>query len=445
MSKAVLIHHARIINEGKIEENDLLIKDGRIERIGTYRPPYLYEELDARGLFLIPGIIDDQVHFRQPGLTYKADIGSESRACLAGGVTSFMEMPNTIPAATTLDLVEQKFQLAATESYGNYSFYLGASDHNLDEIKKISPQQYAGVKIFMGSSTGDLLVQDEQALEAIFQYSPTLIATHCEDEPMYRQKLEEYKIKYCDDIPASCHEFIRSAEGCLKSSSKAVGLARRFNSRLHILHLSTEEELVLFSNLIPLNQKRITAEVCVHHLYFDSSDYQELNNKIKCNPSIKDGRHRRALFSALKDDRLDIIATDHAPHTLEEKSGGYLQSASGLPLVQHSLQIMLDFYHQGMISLEMIVDKMCHAPAVCFQVEERGFIREGYFADLCLLDTDDLQLVLKDNIYYKCGWSPLENRQFRGIVKSTWVNGELVFNEGNFKGPGSGQRLRFNR
>ncbi len=445
MTKAVLIHQVRIVNEGKIEEKDLLIEGDRITHIGSYRPAFNYEEIDGKGHFLIPGIIDDQVHFRQPGLTYKADIGSESRAGVAGGVTSFMEMPNTIPAATTLDLVEQKFDLAANESFCNYSFYLGASDHNLDEIKKVDPAIYAGVKIFMGSSTGDLFVQDERALERIFQESPTLIATHCEDEMMYRQKLEEYKIKYGDGIPAHCHEYIRSTEGCLTSSTKAVGLARRFGSRLHILHISTEEELVLFSNLIPLDQKKITSEVCVHHLYFDQEDYKELHNKIKCNPSIKASRHRKALWKALMDNRLDIVATDHAPHTLEEKTGGYLQSASGLPLIQHSLQIMLDFYHQGVISLENIVEKMCHSPAICFQVKDRGFIREGYYADLCLLDADDLQLVLKENLYYKCGWSPLENRQFRGKVKATWVNGELIYQEGKFKGPGFGRRLIFDR
>jgi len=445
MPKAVLIHQVRLVNEGKIEDTDLLIEGDRISHIGSYRPEYKYEEVDGKGLFLIPGIIDDQVHFRQPGLTHKADIGSESRAGVAGGVTSFMEMPNTIPAATTLDLLEQKFELATRESFCNYSFYLGASDYNLDEIKKLNPAIYAGVKIFMGSSTGDLLVQNDHSLEMIFQESPSLIATHCEDEGMYRQKLEEYKIKFCDDIPAHCHEYIRSAEGCLASSSKAVGLARRFGSRLHILHISTEEELDLFSNLIPLDQKRITSEVCVHHLYFDQEDYKDLQNKIKCNPSIKSSRHRKALLKALLDNRLDIIATDHAPHTLEEKTRGYLQAASGLPLIQHSLQIMLDFYHQGLITLENIVEKMCHSPAICFQVKERGFIREGYYADLCLVDADDLQLVSKDNIYYKCGWSPLENRQFRGKAKATWVNGELIYHDGKFKGPGFGHRLGFNR
>jgi len=445
MSKALLIHQARIINEGKIEENDLLISGERIEHIGPGRPPYPFDEIDAKGLYLIPGIIDDQVHFRQPGLTYKADIGSESRAGVAGGVTSFMEMPNTIPAATSIELLNQKFELASKESYCNYSFYLGASDHNIEEIKNVDPLKHAGVKIFMGSSTGDLLVQDERALELIFKESPTLIATHCEDEKMYRQKLEEYKVNFCDEIPAHCHEFIRSAEGCLASSTRAVGLASRYGSRLHILHISTEEELALFTNEIPLDQKRITAEVCVHHLYFDSTDYRELSNKIKCNPSIKESRHRKALLSAVKDHRLDIIATDHAPHTLQEKIGGYFQSASGLPLIQHSLQIMLSFYHQGLISLEEIVNKMCHHPAICFQVKERGFIREGYFADLCLVDTEDINLVLKENIYYKCGWSPLENRQFRGRVFATWVNGERVYENGIFKGPGSGHPLLFTR
>lgn len=445
MPKALLIHQARIVNDGKIEENDVLIEGDRISRIGSNRPQFKYEEFDAQGRFLMPGIIDDQVHFREPGLTYKADIGSESRAGVAGGVTSFMEMPNTIPAATTLDLLEQKFDLARNESFCNYSFYLGASDHNLEEIKKVDPYRYAGIKIFMGSSTGDLLVQDEGALEKIFRESPTLIATHCEDERMYRHKLEEYKVKYGEEIPAHCHEFIRSAEGCLTSSTKAVGLAQQFGSRLHILHISTEEELTLFSNLIPLEQKKITAEVCVHHLFFDQGDYATLNNKIKCNPSIKAGHHRKALWNALMDNRLDIIATDHAPHTLQEKTGGYLQAASGLPLIQHSLQIMLDFYHHGLISLESIVEKMCHSPARCFQVMDRGYIREGYFADLCLVDTEEQQLISKENIYYKCGWSPLENRSFRGRVKTTWVNGNMVFQDGKFFGSGYGHRLSFNR
>lgn len=445
MTTNTLILGAKIINEGNIIESDVYLKNGRIDSIGSHRPEEKHNEVRAEGLYLMPGIIDDQVHFREPGYTQKADIHTESRAAAAGGVTSFMEMPNTKPVATDLLRLEEKYDIARQSSYTNYSFFLGASTDNLDQIQQMDPERICGIKIFMGSSTGDLLVDDDRALENIFRESPTLIATHCEDEAMFRARLQEYKVKFCDHIPASSHEFIRSKEGCLLSSSKAVHLARKFGSRLHILHISTAEELALFPNDLPLLQKKITSEVCVHHLYFDASDYATLENKIKCNPSIKSAYHRKALFEGLLEDRLDIIATDHAPHLLSEKIGGYLQSASGLPLVQHALVIMLDFYHQGKISLEKLVTKMCHAPADCFKIRERGYIREGYHADLVLLDPNEPGLITKENIFYKCGWSPLEGKQFRGRVVSTWVNGFPVYDQSGFGLTGRGQRLLFDR
>ena len=445
MNETILIHEARIINQGKITESDVLIKNHRIEHIGTERPSGRFSEKVANGLYLMPGIIDDQVHFREPGYTYKGDIASESRAGVAGGVTSFMEMPNTKPLATNKERLEAKYSIASTQAYANYSFYLGATDHNLDEIKNVAVDEVCGVKIFMGSSTGDLLVKDLKSLERIFEESPTLIATHCEDEDLFQKKLEEYKIKFADHIPARCHEYIRSSEGCLMSSSRAVALAKQFNSRLHILHITTEDELSLFSNAIPLEQKRITSEVCVHHLYFDSNDYESLGNKIKCNPSIKAPHHRKALMKALLDDRLDVIATDHAPHSLEEKIGSYLNAASGLPLIQHTLQVMLSFYHDGLISLEQIIFKMCHAPALCFKIKERGYIREGYYADLVLFNPEERILVKNEDLLYKCQWSPLEGAQLFGRIDTTWVNGYPVFNQGQVNEAGRGMRLRFNR
>ena len=441
----IVIKGAKIINEGNIQEKDLYIKKGRIEKIGSVFPAERVREINAEGLFLMPGIIDDQVHFREPGLIHKADIASESKAAAAGGVTSYMEMPNTKPVASTIELLEEKYGIAHRCSYANYSFYLGATENNIDEIKKLDPNSNAGVKIFMGSSTGDLLVDDDRALEKIFAESPCLIATHCEDEALYRKRLEEYKVKFCDEIPAYCHEYIRSAEGCLLSSIKAANLATRFDSRLHILHISTLDEIALFRNDVPLSDKKITAEVCVHHLYFDSEDYAELGNKIKCNPSIKAPENRKALMKALLEDKLDVVATDHAPHLLVEKIGSYLTAASGLPLVQQSLQIMLGFYHEDIISLENIVRKMCHAPADCFKVKERGYIREGYFADLVLFDPNELTLLQKEDLLYKCGWSPLEEFQLRGWVHSTFVNGYPIYDHGRFTSFKAGQRLEYNR
>ncbi len=441
----IVIKGAKIINEGKILEQDLYIKQGRIEKIGSLSSPERVREINADGLYLMPGIIDDQVHFREPGFIHKADIASESKAAVAGGVTSFMEMPNTRPVASTIDLLEEKYNIAHRSSYANYSFYLGATEHNLDEIIKLDPARNAGVKIFMGSSTGDLLVDNDEALEKIFDRAPCLIATHCEDELLYKKRLEEYKIKFCDEIPAYCHEYIRSAEGCLLSSSKAVGLAKKFGSRLHILHISTLDEIQLFRNDIPLKDKKITSEVCVHHLYFDSDDYAELGNKIKCNPSIKAPENRKALLKALLEDKLDVLATDHAPHLLVEKIGSYLNAASGLPLVQQSLQIMLGFYHEDLISLENIIRKMCHAPADCFNVKERGYIREGYFADLVLFDPNELTTLQKEDLLYKCGWSPLENFQLRGWVHSTFVNGYPIYDHGRFTSFKAGCRLEYLR
>jgi dihydroorotase len=445
MNGPVLIHDAKIINEGEIIETDVYLKNGRIEYIGGKRPESAYQVIDAQGLYLMPGIIDDQVHFREPGLTYKGDIASESRAAVAGGVTTFMEMPNTKPLTINHERLEEKYTIASSNSFANYSFYLGATDHNLDEIKRIPIDKVCGLKIFMGSSTGDLLVKDMRSLENIFRECPTLIATHCEDEDLFQQKLEEYKIKFCDEIPAHCHEYIRSAEGCLMSSSKAVALATKFDSRLHILHITTAEELGLFTNELPLSQKSITSEACVHHLYFDSSDYGSLQNKIKCNPSIKAPYHRKALMNALLDDHLDIIATDHAPHTLAEKTGPYLHAASGLPLVQHALQVMLSFYKAGVISLEKIITKMCHHPAICFKIKDRGFIREGYYADVVLFDPHASMLVNQEDLLYKCQWSPLEGAQLSGKIISTWVNGYPVYHHGKDMVAGHGVRILFDR
>lgn len=434
-----------MINEGKIIETDLLIHDKHIDHIGSERQNGNIHEINAEGLYLMPGIIDDQVHFREPGLTHKADIASESRAGIAGGVTSFMEMPNTKPVASTIELLEDKYKVASQTAWANYSFYLGGTEHNQEEVKRINPQNICGLKIFMGSSTGDLLVDDDAALERLFAVSPVLIATHCEDETMFRNKLEEYKIRFADQIPAKAHEFIRSAEGCYKSSSKAVALALRTNARLHILHITTEKEISLFKNDTPLHQKQITSEVCVHHLYFDHHDYSDHGNKIKCNPSIKRPEDKAALLQGYLEGRLDVIATDHAPHLLSEKIGSYLLAASGLPLIQHSLNMMLDFYHQQKIDLGQIVHGMCHAPASCFQIANRGYLREGYFADLVLFDPDERILIRQEDAYYKCAWTPLEGAQLFGKVYSTFVNGYQIYQDGRFNEFKAGERLMFDR
>ncbi|HMZ93862.1 MAG TPA: dihydroorotase, partial [Chitinophagales bacterium] len=391
-----------------------------------------------------PGIIDDQVHFREPGLTHKANIYTESRAAVAGGVTSFMEQPNTKPAALTQELLEKKYTIGANTSLANFSFFMGVSNDNYDEVMKTNPKNVGAIKIFMGSSTGNMLVDNSSVLEKIFANSAMTIVTHCEDEQTILDNTEHYKRLFGENIPMNYHPIIRNDEACYISSKLATDLAKKHNSRLHIFHISTAKELALFKNDIPLKDKRITAEVCVHHLYFDESDYASLGSKIKCNPAIKYESDKNALLEALLDNRLDVIATDHAPHTLEEKNNPYLKAPSGLPLVQHSLQLMLDFYHQGKISLEKIVEKMCHAPAICFNVENRGFLREGYHADIAIVDINAPYTIRAENILYKCGWSPLEGKTLKGKVTHTFVNGHLVYQNGVFDESIKGQRLLFN-
>ncbi len=438
-----LIKNAQIVNEGKISTKDVLLKNGRIERIDNQISAPNAKEIDATGKYLLPGIIDDQVHFREPGLTHKSDLYSEPRAAVAGGVTSFMEMPNTKPAALTQQLLQDKYDIAAKKSLANYSFFMGASNDNIEAVLRTDPKTVCGVKIFMGSSTGNMLVDNRKTLDTLFSKVPMLIATHCEDEATIRTNAATYKQKYGEEVPIQCHPEIRNVQGCLISSSMAIDMAKKHGTRLHILHISTKDELDLFDNTIPLERKKITAEVCVHHLWFAKSDYDRLGTQIKCNPAIKDASHRDALFPALLDNRLDIIATDHAPHTWEEKQGTYFNAPSGVPLVQHSLNTMLEFFHQGKISLERIVEKMCHAPAVCFKVQERGYIREGYWADLILLDLHKKWTVSKPNIYYKCGWSPFEGYEFTGKIDQTFVNGHAVYRQDSFDESKNGMRLHF--
>ncbi len=442
-----LIKNAQVVTDGKIFTSDVLIRGKRIERIDSpFELKFKVKEINASGLFLIPGIIDDQVHFREPGLTHKATIYTEAKAAVAGGITSYMEMPNVLPLTLTNELLEDKFRLGASYSMSNFSFYLGAGHTNLEELKKADKTRICGIKIFMGSSTGDMLVDSPDILELIFrERSDLLIATHCEDDKLVKKRTELYKQEYGENIPFECHAEIRNEEVCYNSSSYAVELAKKFNSRLHILHISTEEELSLFTNKIPLEDKRITAEVCVHHLWFDKSDYARLGSRIKCNPAIKEARHKEALLKALLDDRLDVIATDHAPHTLEEKSRPYLSCPAGLPLVQHPLNVMLEFYHQGKISLEKIVEKMCHAPAQCFEVKNRGYVHEGEMADVVLLDINAEWKVTTENLLYKCGWSPFEGQTFKGKILKTFVNGHLAYNEGIFDESIKGERLEFDR
>lgn len=443
--KSILLVNARLVNRGTITENDLLIQDGRIAKIGRQLQDRADITLDVKGRFVFPGIIDDQVHFREPGLTHKANIASESRAAVAGGVTSFMEMPNVNPPTVTQDLLEEKYRIGAQTSLANYSFFMGATNDNLEEVLRTNPENVCGIKIFMGSSTGNMLVDNPSTLERIFAESPMLIATHCEDEHTIRENLAHYKSLYGDTLVAGHHPFIRDVKACLLSSTMAVELAKKHGTRLHILHISTKDELALFDNNIPLAQKKITAEVCVHHLYYDADDYARLSNLIKCNPAIKSAEHREALLPALLDDRLDVVATDHAPHTWEEKTQPYLHAPSGLPLVQHSLNLMLDFYHQGKISLEKIAEKMCHAPAIAFRIQDRGFLDEGCWADMSIVDIDDFWVVDQENILYKCAWSPLEGTIFRGRVLSTIVSGHLAWHEGQFNEEKMGERLRFIR
>lgn len=452
-----LIKDASIVNENNIAYADVLVKDGRIEKISSnINVKINVEEINAQDLHLLPGAIDDQVHFREPGLTHKATIYTEAKAAVAGGFTSFMEMPNTSPPAFTQHLLEEKYAIASKTSLANYSFFMGTSNDNIDEVLKTNEKknEVCGVKIFMGSSTGNLLVDNPLALDNIFGGSELLIATHCEDEQMIRANLEKLKSTK-KLLEPSDHPVIRNEEVCFESSFKAIQFAKKHGSRLHILHISTEKELQLFTNLIPLKDKRITAEVCVHHLHFTADDYAALGNRIKCNPAIKAPHNREALWKALLDDRLDIIATDHAPHTLEEKGltadstqyeeGTYETAHAGLPLVQHPLLLMLHYVKEGSISLEKVVEKMSHAPAICFQLKERGFIREGYFADLVLVNLNKQTTVTKENILYKCGWSPLEGFAFPATVEKTFVNGNMVYANGKFDETNRGMRLKFER
>ncbi len=427
-----LIKEARIINEGVITQGDVLMKNGRIAKIDGHISAPEAIEVAANGLCLMPGIIDDQVHFREPGLTHKGTIASESRAAIAGGTTTFMEMPNTKPNAVTQELLQDKYDIAAATAFANYSFFMGATNENLEEVLKTDPTKVCGVKIFMGSSTGNMLVDQIPALEQLFANTPMLIATHCEDEQTIRKNLDIAKLSG-RTLTAADHPIIRNEAGCLKSSTLALGLARKHGTRLHILHISTADELALFTNHQSLAEKRITAEVCVHHLYFSSDDYAALGNRIKCNPAIKAPHHKDLLFQALLDNRLDIIATDHAPHTAQEKAQEYLSAPSGLPLVQHSLNLMLTFYQAEKISLERIVEKMCHAPAICFEVKDRGFIREGYWADLVLFDPEAETQINSEQILYECGWSPLENRSLPGKIAGVFLNGDQVVKNGAVK------------
>ncbi len=439
---ALIFKNAKLINRGTITETDVMVEgdritkiDGQIDKSGT--------EVDLNGNWLMPGIIDDQVHFREPGLTHKADIQSESAAAAAGGVTSFMEMPNTKPTSTTQELLEKKYQIAQNTSTVNYSFYMGATNDNLDEVLRTDKSQVCGVKVFMGSSTGNMLVDNTQTLEKIFSQVDLLIATHCEDEQTIRTNLQAYKDKFGDHLDARQHPLIRNTEGCYLSSSLAVELAKKHGSRLHVLHISTAKEIELFDNVTPLVDKKITSEVCVHHLYFDEAYYAVLGNKVKCNPAIKSINDKEALLEGLKAGYFDVIATDHAPHTKEEKSKHYLEAPSGLPLIQHSLAIMLDFYHRGELSIEFIVDKMCHSPAELFRIADRGYAEEGQFADLVVVDPELRWSVLESEVNYKCGWSPLMGFDMRGKVTATLCNGQWVYKNQRLTGTKAGQRLSF--
>jgi len=441
-----VLKNAQIVNEGKIIASDLRIADGRIAKIASDIHPAAGDVvIDLSGKHIFPGMIDDQVHFREPGLTHKATIASEARAAVAGGVTSFMEMPNTIPNALTQELLADKYAIAAAGSLANYSFFMGAGNDNLEEVLKTNPRDVCGVKIFMGSSTGNMLVDNTQTLEKLFSSCEMLIATHCEDEPTVRARTALFKEKYPENAPAYIHPLVRNEEACYLSSSMAVDLAKKNNTRLHILHISTEEELALFETGKAVKDKRITAEVCVHHLWFDASQYDTLGNQIKCNPAIKDARHKAALRKALVSGELDIIATDHAPHTWEEKSQEFWKSPSGLPLVQHPLLIMIDIAKEGHISLELIAEKTAHAVADCFQIEERGYIREGYWADLAIIDLQKPTSVSKENILFQCGWSPLEGHTFSASVEQTFVSGQLAYSNGSFNEAVRGKRLLFKR
>jgi dihydroorotase len=443
--KEILIKNALLVNEGTIITTDVLIKDGFIHTIQQDIHVHDIEIIDAQGKLLMPGIIDDQVHFREPGLTHKGNIATESRAAVAGGITSFIEMPNTVPQATTQVLLEDKFTIASQSSYANYSFMFGGTNDNLEELLQTDPKKVAGIKLFLGSSTGNMLVDDQEVLKKIFSSTKMIISVHCEDEATISKNLEKAKAEFGDAIPIEMHPEIRSEEACYISSSKAIALAKETGARLHIFHLSTAKETALFRNDIPLEEKQITAEVCTHHLWFDADDYKEKGTHIKWNPAVKTKKDKEGLWEALLDDRIDVIATDHAPHTLEEKANVYTKAPSGGPLVQHTLQAMLECHKQGKISLEKLVEKMCHNPAKLFQIEKRGFIKEGYYADMVLVDLNTKQTVTKDNILYKCGWSPFEGTTFSSLVSHTFVNGNLIYNQGKFNDIIKGKRLTFNR
>ena len=444
---SILIKNARIVNEGKILEGDLLIEGQRIKEIAasiSAKHPDV-KVIDAENKFLLPGMIDDQVHFREPGLTHKATIATESKAAIAGGITSFVEMPNTVPQATTVEKLEEKFDIASKTSHANYSFMFGGTNDNLDEILKIDSKKVAALKLFLGSSTGNMLVDNPEVLEKIFSSTDLLIAVHCEDEETIRENTKTFKSQYGEDIPIKYHPSIRSEEACYLSSSRAIQLANKTGARLHVFHLSTAKETALFSNKKPLKDKKITAEVCIHHLWFSDEDYDKKGSLIKWNPAVKTVKDRDALWQALLDDRIDVIATDHAPHTKEEKSNIYSKAPSGGPLVQHAVVALMEAYHKGKISIEKLVEKIAHNPAILFQIENRGFIKEGYFADLILVDPHNPWTVTAENIYYKCGWSPFEGTTFKSRITHTILNGALVYHNTKFTNHNSAMRLTFNR
>lgn len=447
LPKTTLIKNANIVNEGKIFSGDILIEGEYIKEISESisAKSSNVHVVDAEGKYLIPGVIDDQVHFREPGLTHKATIETESKAAIAGGITSFIEMPNTNPQTTTIEALNKKFEIAAKTSHANYSFMFGGTNTNLDEILKVDEKEVAALKLFLGSSTGNMLVDNPEVLEKIFSSTKLLIAVHCEDEATIKNNLESYKAKFGDNIPIKHHPDIRSEEACYLSSSKAIELAKKTGARLHIFHLSTAKETALFSNKIPLKEKKITAEVCVHHLWFTNKDYNNKGTLIKWNPAVKTPADKEGLWKALLEDKIDVIATDHAPHTLEEKNNNYTHAPSGGPLVQHALPAMLEMYHREKISLEKLVEKMCHNPADLFQIEKRGFIKEGYFADLVLVDLHNPWTVNKENILYKCGWSPFEGTTFKSRISHTFVNGKLCYNNFKFYNVNAAKKLSFNR
>ena len=446
MKKSILIRNATIVNENKSFKGDVLIENEHIKKISTFiTVDNSVEIIDAKESYLIPGFIDDQVHFREPGLTHKANISTESKAAIAGGITTFIEMPNTTPQATTQALLEDKFAIAAKDSYANYSFMFGGTNDNLGELLKTNPKKVAGIKLFLGSSTGNMLVDNEAVLEKIFSSTKMIISVHCEDEETIRKNTSLFKEKYGDDIPIKYHPIIRSEEACYLSSSKAIELAKKTGARLHVFHLSTAKETELFRNDIPLEEKQITAEVCIHHLWFSDEDYDRKGTHIKWNPAVKTAKDRQGLWDALLDDRIDVLATDHAPHTLEEKNNPYLKAPSGGPLVQHAVVAILEKVKEGIIPIEKAVEKMSHNPAKLFQIEKRGFIKEGFYADLVLINPNKPQVVSKDNILYKCGWSPFEGTTFSSTITHTFVNGTLMYNNGVFNEKIKGKRITFNR